>query len=86
MACPGGCTNGGGQLRAGEGIDESKELLRRVNEIYATMIPRSAWDNVSAIENYKVWFADDEERVTFLRTNYHAVPKLEVTNPRAIKW
>lgn len=86
MACPGGCTNGGGQLRASEGVEQSKELLSRVNEIYVSMIPQSPWDNAAVVENYKAWFADDAERLQFLHTRYHAVPKLEVTNPRAIKW
>lgn len=43
MACPGGCTNGGGQLpplSAGDGYDrtESKKLLNQVNERFFTNI------------------------------------------------
>jgi len=85
MACPGGCTNGGGQIRPNSNqVQETKKLLQRVNEIYNQMKLRCPGNNQAAISIYKDLSSDS--KTNSLHTSYRAVPKLDMTNPLAIKW
>ena len=85
MACPGGCTNGGGQIRA-ENASDAKTLLTKVDAVYNTSVPRSPFENAPIKELYSKYLFDDKTRKEWLHTAYHAVDKLEITNPRTIKW
>jgi len=85
MACPGGCTNGGGQIRPNSN-QESKKLLLRVNDIYNQIKLRFPASNLEAMSTYKDICSDSRMRKEFLHTTYRAVPKQENANPLSIKW
>jgi len=84
MACPGGCTNGGGQIRPNSN-QESKKLLLRVNDIYNQIKLRFPASNLEAMSTYKD-ISDSKMRKERLHTTYRAVPKQENANPLSIKW
>ncbi|KAM4025216.1 cytosolic iron-sulfur assembly component 3 [Anomaloglossus baeobatrachus] len=84
MACPSGCLNGGGQLRA-EG-EAGKDLLQRVEQLYTSVRTESPEQNDRVKELYEQWLGgQDSARVKeALHTQYHAVEK--TTSGLSIKW
>lgn len=85
MACPGGCTNGGGQIRP-EGLVTPKELLSKVNEKYDLQELRYPHHNLEVKKVYELFFGDESTRLRDLHTQYHTVPKLEILNPHTTQW
>ncbi|XP_044513435.1 cytosolic iron-sulfur assembly component 3 [Gracilinanus agilis] len=84
MACPSGCLNGGGQIKA-EAIS-SKDLLQQVEKLYE-MVRIVVPDSSSEIkELYEQWLKgeDSEEAGKTLHTQYHAVEKM--STGFNIKW
>lgn len=84
MACPSGCLNGGGQIRA-EG-EPSKDLLERVEQLYSSVRNELPEKNERVKELYEQWLGGRgglkvEEA---LLTQYHAVEK--ITSGLSIKW
>ncbi|XP_074135845.1 cytosolic iron-sulfur assembly component 3 isoform X1 [Sminthopsis crassicaudata] len=76
MACPSGCLNGGGQIKA-EAIS-SKDLLQQVEKLYemvSTVMPETSPE---IKELYEQWLKgkDSEKAGTTLHTQYHAVEKM----------
>ncbi|KAG8557359.1 hypothetical protein GDO81_016604 [Engystomops pustulosus] len=84
MACPSGCLNGGGQIRA-EG-EAGKDLLQRVEQLYASVRSQSPQQNDRVKELYEKWLeGGDGTRVKeALHTQYHAVEK--TMSGLSIKW
>ncbi|XP_075035381.1 cytosolic iron-sulfur assembly component 3 [Mixophyes fleayi] len=84
MACPSGCLNGGGQIRA-EGED-GKDLLHRVEQLYSTVRSVSPERDDRVKELYEQWLGGrDGARVEeALHTQYHAVEK--INSGLNIKW
>ncbi|XP_069503382.1 cytosolic iron-sulfur assembly component 3 isoform X2 [Ambystoma mexicanum] len=80
MACPSGCLNGGGQIRA-EGAS-SKDLVQRVEQLYQSVRTETPDTNSSVMEIYKQWLNGKTEQV--LHTQYHAVEKMNTGF--SIKW
>jgi len=86
MACPGGCTNGGGQI--GEGLGNNagtKKNTQQVNVLYesaASVFP--GWH--TKLKELYLQLISNQNTRNLLHTSYHIVPKLESTNPLAIKW
>lgn len=85
MACPSGCLNGGGQVKASPGQDP-KELLRKVEELYKaerTLLPE---DDTRVAELYQAWLQSvgEERAKELLHTHYHTVEKM--TNGLTMKW
>jgi iron only hydrogenase large subunit-like protein len=85
MACPGGCTNGGGQIGGGLEKADSKKNTQQVNQLYDSVHPVSPGWHPKLKGLYDQLIADPTKRTEVLHTTYHAVPKLD-TNPLAIKW
>ncbi|KAG2455217.1 NARFL factor, partial [Polypterus senegalus] len=85
MACPSGCLNGGGQIRANAG-ETSKELLQRVEELYNSVQTEIPKKNTAVAELYRTWLESigPQEARRLLHTQYHAVEKS--TSSLAIKW
>nr|QSX72230.1 cytosolic Fe-S cluster assembly factor narfl [Halisarca dujardinii] len=83
MACPSGCLNGGGQIRA-EGQEDARLLLQQVEAIYGTLVPQSPEDNLSTLEMQKTWLNDPQSRLKHLHTQYHAIEK--ESSALTIKW
>ncbi|XP_056661706.1 cytosolic iron-sulfur assembly component 3 isoform X4 [Monodelphis domestica] len=84
MACPSGCLNGGGQIKA-EAIS-SKDLLQQVEKLYE-MVKIVVPDSSTEIkELYEQWLKgeDSEEAGKTLHTQYHAVEKM--STGFNIKW
>eukprot|EP00053_Salpingoeca_punica_P003240 m.42009 g.42009 ORF g.42009 m.42009 type:complete len:481 (-) comp12062_c0_seq2:200-1642(-) len=76
MACPKGCTNGGGQLKADEGVSAS-DWLGRVDAIYAQQRLLAPQEDAEAQELYRTWLQAPGSEVAkgVLHTVYHAVEK-----------
>eukprot|EP00057_Strongylocentrotus_purpuratus_P024896 XP_011679370.1 PREDICTED: cytosolic Fe-S cluster assembly factor narfl isoform X1 [Strongylocentrotus purpuratus] len=85
MACPAGCVNGGGQIKAEEGIT-AKELLVEVEELYNSAPTRTPEENEVVQTLYEEWLGGvgSEKARTMLHTQYHALEKN--TNALNIKW
>ncbi|XP_070579803.1 cytosolic Fe-S cluster assembly factor narfl-like [Ptychodera flava] len=85
MACPSGCLNGGGQIKAESG-ENPKDLLQRVEELYHSLKSRAVEDNPMVEKLYTEWLggADSEKARTMLHTQYHAVEK--ATSALNLKW
>eukprot|EP00794_Sanderia_malayensis_P015037 gene15037-16590_t len=85
MACPSGCLNGGGQLRASS-TEEAKELLVKVKDIYESVSCRGTYENRSVIDLYDQWLGgvDSEQARKMLHTQYHEIEKQ--SSSLAIKW
>jgi iron only hydrogenase large subunit-like protein len=88
MACPSGCLNGGGQIKPKSTLLAS-ELLANVTSRFQELQVRAPTDNPACKYVYEKYFAgqpfSDAARQAF-HTRYHAVPKLEQSNPLGIKW
>ena len=83
MACPSGCLNGGGQIRAENPNDreQSKEKLAKVTEAYAS-IKSSEGANDRITEELKAFYdivggaPGSEQAKELFYTQYHEVPKM----------
>ncbi|XP_074648375.1 cytosolic Fe-S cluster assembly factor narfl-like [Tubulanus polymorphus] len=83
MACPSGCLNGGGQIKA-EGDVSAKDLLNKVTKLYndvETVTPSRADPVIKHL--YENWIDSDETR-SVLHTQYHEVEKNTIA--LNIKW
>uniref|UniRef100_A0A8D3BRK2 Nuclear prelamin A recognition factor-like n=1 Tax=Scophthalmus maximus TaxID=52904 RepID=A0A8D3BRK2_SCOMX len=85
MACPSGCLNGGGQVKALPGQNQ-KEHLQEVEDLYKAERPLSPEDDTRVAELYQSWLLSvgEERAKELLHTQYHAVEKL--TNGLTMKW
>ncbi len=94
MACPSGCVNGGGQLKGppGEASAVSRERVGRVRAaLEEGRRPRPPAESAVAQWVYGPGGIAAEgplggEALRLFHTRYHAVPKLELSNPSVIKW
>uniref|UniRef100_A0AC11C2L7 Cytosolic iron-sulfur assembly component 3 n=1 Tax=Ovis aries TaxID=9940 RepID=A0AC11C2L7_SHEEP len=75
MACPAGCLNGGGQLKAPD--TPGKELLQQVERLYGLVRTEAPEDAPGVQELYERWLqgAGSERAGRLLHTSYHAVEK-----------
>jgi iron only hydrogenase large subunit-like protein len=97
MACPSGCLNGGGQLKVesevkglvGGSIKAQKTLVAALDIQFHQRAVTSPESSALAADVYKNWVGDTassaKARAVF-HTQYHAVEKVELNNPLAIKW
>jgi iron only hydrogenase large subunit-like protein len=87
MACPGGCVNGGGQLRPSS-LEQPRDLLRRVEALYSgEQISRLPEENAAAAKLYADWIGGapgSGEARRRLHTQFHAREKF--VSKLAIKW
>ncbi|XP_062264727.1 cytosolic Fe-S cluster assembly factor narfl [Platichthys flesus] len=85
MACPSGCLNGGGQLKASPDQNQ-KELLQKVEELYKAERPLLPEDDTRVAELYQSWLhsVGEERAKELLHTQYHTVEKM--TNGLTMKW
>ena len=72
MACPSGCLNGGGQIRA-ESIDDAKALIQMVTSTYNALKQVNPLDDRKTKELYNQLSRDD------LQTDYHAIKKTSIS-------
>jgi iron only hydrogenase large subunit-like protein len=92
MACPGACLNGGGQIKvegAQVSLQQTKQHLQVVQEKYKEQRMTLPSDNPFVRKLYEEWLGGEigsTKAEKYLRTKYHAVAKLELSNPLAIKW
>ncbi|XP_060642526.2 cytosolic iron-sulfur assembly component 3 [Anolis sagrei] len=84
MACPSGCLNGGGQIKA-EG-ETSKDLLQEVESVYESVPPEDPETNRTVADLYEQWLGSPSlERIReALHTQYHAVER--ANTGFGIKW
>lgn len=94
MACPSGCVNGGGQLK-GPSNEPSAAGRDRVAAVRRTLEegrrPRPLLESAVARWVYGPGGVAPEGPLgpgaqRLFHTRYHAVPKLEMSNPSVIKW
>ena len=88
MACPSGCLNGGGQIKPKSTL-LATELLGDVTSRFQELQVRqpSASPAVKYVyEKYLGGVPFSEIARKVLHTQYHAVPKMEQSNPLGIKW
>jgi len=85
MACPGGCTNGGGQIAA-VAPETPKQLAARVDETYHERGHRSPLENKVMKVVYTDWLAgaDPTAARAEFHTQYHA--REAFVNALTIKW
>ncbi|XP_040491534.1 cytosolic iron-sulfur assembly component 3 isoform X2 [Ursus maritimus] len=84
MACPAGCLNGGGQLKASD--TPSKELLQHVEILYGMVRTETPEDAPGVQELYECWLQGEgsERAGRLLHTSYHAVEK--ASSSLSIRW
>uniref|UniRef100_A0A8C8XSY6 Cytosolic iron-sulfur assembly component 3 n=1 Tax=Panthera leo TaxID=9689 RepID=A0A8C8XSY6_PANLE len=84
MACPAGCLNGGGQLKAPN--TPGKELLQRVETLYSMVRTEAPEDAPGIQELYRCWLQGEgsERAGRLLHTSYHAVEK--ASSSLGIRW
>ncbi|XP_034509073.1 cytosolic iron-sulfur assembly component 3-like, partial [Ailuropoda melanoleuca] len=84
MACPAGCLNGGGQLKAPDA--PSKELLQHVEMLYGMVRTEAPEDAPGVQELYECWLQGEgsERAGRLLHTGYHAVEK--ASSGLSIRW
>eukprot|EP00112_Aurelia_sp_Birch-Aquarium-sp1_P016393 Seg3712.1 transcript_id=Seg3712.1/GoldUCD/mRNA.D3Y31 product="Cytosolic Fe-S cluster assembly factor NARFL" protein_id=Seg3712.1/GoldUCD/D3Y31 len=85
MACPSGCLNGGGQIRAGS-TEEAKELLVKVTGLYESVPKRMPLDNKLVLELYQQWLGgpDSSYARKMLHTGYHEIERQ--SSSLTVKW
>uniref|UniRef100_A0A3Q3J9Q3 Iron hydrogenase small subunit domain-containing protein n=1 Tax=Monopterus albus TaxID=43700 RepID=A0A3Q3J9Q3_MONAL len=85
MACPSGCLNGGGQVKATPG-QNAKELLQTVEDLYKAERPLAPEDDTRVAELYQSWLhsVGEERAKELLHTQYHTVEKM--TSGLNMKW
>lgn len=86
MACPGGCLNGGAQLRAVEAVETGREMVARMEEEHRLARGGLPEDNTEMAEMVEAWpeVREGEDRMRLLFTQYREVEKM--TNGLAVKW
>lgn len=88
MACPSGCLNGGGQVKAVD-IRSQKQLVQDLDVSFHQRTVCRPEDNVIVQKMYKEWLQASGpftgQAREKLHTQYHAVEK-ELANPLGIKW
>ncbi|KAA3672393.1 uncharacterized protein DEA37_0010834 [Paragonimus westermani] len=77
MACPGGCLNGGGQLK------NASEVVTELYFQLPALQPMQSHANVRRM--YNALLSSDVEHRN-LRTSYRSVPPVEIINPMALQW
>ncbi|XP_019781240.2 cytosolic iron-sulfur assembly component 3 isoform X2 [Tursiops truncatus] len=84
MACPAGCLNGGGQLKAPD--MPGKELLQQVERLYSMVRTEAPEDVPGVQELYGHWLQGEgsEQASRLLHTSYHAVEK--AGSSLSIRW
>lgn len=84
MACPSGCLNGGGQLKAPAG--PGRQLLQQVEKLYNEVRVQAPEDVAGVRELYAEWLqGEDSARARrLLHTQYHAVEK--ASSGLSIRW
>lgn len=75
MACPGGCLNGGGQIKPGTGVSQS-QLLDALDQAYHSpkVVRRTPQENPLVSSLYKDWIGGgvlSEPAWKVLHTQYH---------------
>lgn len=90
MACPSGCVNGGGQIRA-ETKDEAKELLERTESLYQNLPSVHPMDYDEKVKDIREKLDEslqsentEKQQLDFIFTEYHEVKKN--TTALNIKW
>jgi len=85
MACPSGCLNGGGQIRAGI-TEEAKELLARVQELYESLPKQMPQESSLVLQLYEQWLGgeDSDHAKIMLHTQYHEIKRQ--SSSLAVKW
>jgi iron only hydrogenase large subunit-like protein len=102
MACPSGCLNGGGQLRApsldtaaasaatsASSADDPRAHVARLDALYHTRKQRAAGESTLARMLYASVLGGrpgSPEARRLLHTEFHAVAPLEERNPLGIRW
>ncbi|XP_005110158.1 cytosolic Fe-S cluster assembly factor narfl [Aplysia californica] len=86
MACPSGCSNGGGQIRSGGEGESQKERLQSVEEIYKGVPVVDPFQQRQVEELYAQWLGgrDSDMAKRLLHTQYHEIEKS--TSALTIKW
>ncbi|KAH0520748.1 Cytosolic Fe-S cluster assembly factor NARFL [Microtus ochrogaster] len=84
MACPSGCLNGGGQLKAPD--MQGRELLEQVERLYSMVRNKAPEDAPGVQELYQHWLQGEgsEQASRLLHTQYHAVEK--TNSGFSIRW
>lgn len=84
MACPGGCANGGAQIRSEN--ESPKDLLTKVEELYNSLPVKKPEENLLVQKLYEDWLdgPDSLKAKQMLHTQYHAVEKMN--NALFMKW
>ncbi|KFO34761.1 cytosolic iron-sulfur assembly component 3 [Fukomys damarensis] len=84
MACPSGCLNGGGQLKAHD--VPGRELLQQVERLYSMIRVEAPEDAPGVRELYQHWLQGEgsERASSLLHTQYHAVEK--ASSGLSIRW
>ncbi|KAK7798280.1 hypothetical protein U0070_005352 [Myodes glareolus] len=84
MACPSGCLNGGGQLKAPD--MQGRELLEQVERLYSMVRNEAPEDAPGVQELYQHWLQGEgsEQASRLLHTQYHAVEK--TNSGFSIRW
>ncbi|XP_020136972.1 cytosolic iron-sulfur assembly component 3 [Microcebus murinus] len=84
MACPAGCLNGGGQLKAPD--TPGRELLQQVERLYGAVRTEAPEDAPGVRELYGRWLQGEasERAGRLLHTRYHAVEK--TSSGLSIRW
>ncbi|EGW04386.1 cytosolic iron-sulfur assembly component 3 [Cricetulus griseus] len=84
MACPSGCLNGGGQLKAPD--MQGRELLQQVEKLYSMVRNEAPEDAPGVQELYQHWLQGEgsEQASRLLHTQYHAVEK--TNSGISIRW
>jgi len=85
MACPGGCTNGGGQIVGSSGKTNVNNNTQQVNLLYDSASYVSPGWHAQLKDLYQQ-IISNPARKQLLHTSYHSIPKLDTGNPLAIKW
>ena len=81
MACPSGCVNGGGQIRA-DTTEEARDLLVKVRDLYDSL----PLQNPFKVERVNVLLDEitQSDGQSLLNTQYHEIEK--TVNALSIKW
>ncbi|XP_008854364.1 cytosolic iron-sulfur assembly component 3 isoform X1 [Nannospalax galili] len=84
MACPSGCLNGGGQLKAPD--VQGRELLQQVERLYSMVKAEAPEEALGVQELYQHWLQGEnsEQASRLLHTQYHAVEK--TNSGLGIRW
>jgi iron only hydrogenase large subunit-like protein len=88
MACPAGCLNGGGQIKAAS-IAAQKQLVTDLDILHHQERVRPIGSNPVVEIVYRDLVRGpigSAGALAHFRTQYRAVEKIELTNPMAIKW